>query len=80
MKPKVFTNNPSKKISKYGKEQMLREFKYQRAKGTEEWNKNQKRKTVGSKYKKNEVIFFKLQFRVSERMNCKQSALYLKSA
>ena len=57
VKPKVFTNNPSKKMSKYGKEQMLREFKYQRAKGTEEWNKNQKRKTVGSKYKKNEVIF-----------------------
>ena len=57
MKPKVFTNNPSKKISKYEKEQMLREFKHQRAKGTEEWNKNQKRKTVGSKYKKNEVIF-----------------------
>ena len=46
MKPKVFTNNPSKKISKYGKEQMLREFKYQRAKGTEEWNKNQKRKEL----------------------------------
>ena len=59
MKPKVFTNNPSKKISKYGKEQMLREFKYQRAKGTEEWNKNQKRKrkTVGSKYQKNEVTY-----------------------
>ena len=57
MKPKVFTNNPSKKMSKNEKEQMLREFKYQRAKGTEEWNKKQKRKTVGSKYKKNEVIF-----------------------
>ena len=57
VKPKVFTNNPSKKMSKYEKEQMLREFKHQRAKGTEEWNKNQKRKTVGSKYKKNEVIF-----------------------
>ena len=36
---------------------MLREFKYKRAKGTEEWNKNQKMKTVGSKYQKNEVIF-----------------------
>ena len=57
VKPKVFTNNPSKKISKDEKEQMLREFKYQRAKGTEEWNKNKKRKNVGSKYKKNEVTY-----------------------
>ena len=46
------TNNPRKKITKREYYRRLRHWQFQRAKGLEEWNKKQKSRTRGSKYKK----------------------------
>ena len=57
VKPKVNTNNPRPKISKEEYYRRLREWQFQRAKGTEEWNKRKKGKIKSSKYKKYQVLF-----------------------
>ena len=56
VKPKVKTNNPRKKITKYEYYQRLRSWQFRRAKGLEEWNKKERPKTRGSKYKKYQVF------------------------
>ena len=56
VKPRGKTNNPRKKITKYEYYQRLRSWQFRRAKGLEEWNKKERPKTRGSKYKKYQVF------------------------